>query len=110
MTKHAVQSFTECMFLELQVKEAQISVSSVTPDMLKPSIFEAGAGEWEGAGGKAYRKAMFEMMSNYGMDVDEECMIIRGIASKKFRVDTQPDMTDSAVQHTVEFLAERRDR
>lgn len=110
MTKHAVQAFTECLFLELQLKRVPISVSSVTPGMLKTSIFDADAGQGEGENGTPYRKAMNEMMANYGMDVDEGCQkILAGIAEKKFWVDTQADMTESAVQHRVTFLTERRD-
>lgn len=105
MTKHAVQSFTECLFLELQLKRASISVSSVTPGILRSSIFDADAGKGESAVGAAYKKAMYEMMMNYGMDIDEGCeKIIGGIAEKKFWVSTQPEMTDEAIQHRVKFL------
>ncbi|KAF2180144.1 short-chain dehydrogenase/reductase SDR [Zopfia rhizophila CBS 207.26] len=110
MTKHAVQSFSECLFLELKLKNAPISVSSVMPGMLKTRIFEAKAGEGEGSGGEAYRKAMHEMMSNYGMNIDEGCSkIMRGIAEKKFWVDTQAEMTNDTVEQRVKFLRERRD-
>jgi len=110
MTKHAVQSFTECLFLELQLQKAKISVSSVTPGMLKTSIFEAEAGRGEASGATKFRTAMHDMMASYGMDVDEGCRKIMGaIAERKFWVDTQPEMTESAVQHRARFLTERRD-
>ncbi|OAL42915.1 short-chain dehydrogenase/reductase SDR [Pyrenochaeta sp. DS3sAY3a] len=110
MTKHAVQSFTEGLFLELQLKKASISVSSVTPGMLRSSIFDADAGKGESAAGAAHRKAMYEMMANYGMDIDEGCeKIISGIAEKKFWVDTQPEMTDGATQQRVRFFTEHGD-
>ncbi|KAF2742821.1 NAD(P)-binding protein [Sporormia fimetaria CBS 119925] len=110
MTKHAVQSFTECLFLELQLKKSKISVSSVTPGMLKTSIFDEEAGKGEAEEGSGLRKTMHDMMAGYGMDVDEGCRkIMRGIAEKRFWIDTQEEMTESAIQHRVKFLLERRD-
>src|SRR5690606_29713752 len=44
MSKHAIQSFSECLFLELQHAGAPIHVASVIPGMLKTSIFDAEAG------------------------------------------------------------------
>lgn len=110
MTKHAVQSFTECLFLELQLKKAKISVSSVVPGMLKTRIFEKSAGRGEGEGGDALRGRMEIMMRDYGMDVDEGCRkIVRGIAEKRFWVDTQEEMTEGVISQRVRFLQERRE-
>jgi short-subunit dehydrogenase len=105
MTKHAVQSFSECLYLEMEVANAPIHVSSVIPGMLKTSIFdaEAGAGEPEHASG--HRKVMREMMAAYGMDLEEGCrLILEQIAEKKFWVSTQPEMTADTLAGRIEFF------
>jgi short-subunit dehydrogenase len=105
MSKHAIQSFSECLYLELQIAGAPIHVSSIIPGMLKTSIFdaEAGAGEPENASG--HRRAMREMMANYGMDLDEGCRtILEQVADSKFWVSTQPEMTAQVLAGRIEFF------
>jgi NAD(P)-dependent dehydrogenase (short-subunit alcohol dehydrogenase family) len=105
LTKHAVQSFTECLSLEMDVKKAPIHVASITPGMLKTQIFESEAGAGETADGATYRKAMRELMANHGMDLDEGCRrIMSRIAANEFWVDTQPEMTKSVVDGRIAFL------
>lgn len=109
MSKHAVQSFSECLYLELQLARAPIQVCAVVPGMLKTSIFsaEAGAGEPESAA--RHRAAMADMMAHYGMDLDEGCTkIVAKIAAGEFWVDTQEEMTDGIVAGRVAFLQSRR--
>jgi NAD(P)-dependent dehydrogenase (short-subunit alcohol dehydrogenase family) len=108
MTKHAVQSFTECLYLEMELKQAPIRVSSVMPGMLKTSIFEASAGKGEPAGAAAHRRAMYELMTNYGMDLDEGCrLILEQVAEGKFWVSTQPEMTLAAVDGRIQFFKDQ---
>ena len=108
MTKHAVQSFTECLYLEMQLKQAPIHVSSIMPGMLKTSIFEADAGKGEPADASAHRKAMFNLMTNYGMDLDEGCkLILEQVAAGKFWVSTQPEMTHAAVDGRIRFFRDQ---
>jgi NAD(P)-dependent dehydrogenase (short-subunit alcohol dehydrogenase family) len=105
LSKHAVQSFTECLYLEMEVKKAPIHVSSITPGMLKTQIFELEAGAGETGDGARYRENMREMMANYGMDLAEGCRrIMSRIAGNEFWVDTQPEMTRSAVEGRAAFL------
>lgn len=105
MSKHAVQSFSECLFLELELKGAPIHVSSVLPGMLKTSIFEAEAGKGEPAGAGTHRRKMFEMMRDYGMDLDQGCkLILEQVADKKFWVHTQPEMSLGAMEGRIEFF------
>ena len=40
MSKHAVLSFTECLYLEMQLKKAPIQVSAVLPAQVATRIFE----------------------------------------------------------------------
>ncbi len=110
MTKHAVQSFSECLYLEMQMTGKPIQVSSIIPGMVKTSIFEEGAGDGEPAGASRHRTVMRELMSAYGMDLAEGARIIfEKLAAGRFWVDTQPDMTEDAVRGRVEFLRGRTD-
>jgi len=105
MSKHAIQSFSECLYLEMQVAKAPINVCSIIPGMLKTSIFdaEAGVGEPESAAG--HRATMAHMMANYGMDLDEGCRVfVEGLAARKFWISSQPEMTEQAVAGRIAFF------
>lgn len=105
MSKHAIQSFTECLYLELQLSGAPIHVSSIIPGMMKTDIFkpEGGAGEPESA--VSHRRKMAEMMANYGMDLDEGCrLFLEQMADKKFWVHSQPDMSRDMIEGRIAFL------
>jgi len=105
VTKHAVQAFSECLYLEMQLKEAPIHVSSIIPGMLKTNIFnaEAGAGEPEAAA--SHRRKMAEMMSAYGMDLDEGCrLFLEQIAENKFWVHSQPEMSRQVLEGRMAFF------
>lgn len=105
MTKHAVQSFSECLYLELELAGAPIHVSSVIPGMLKTGIFNAEAGEGEPAPAAAHRRKMFEMMRDYGMDLDEGCRsILEQIADGKFWVHTQLEMSQQIIDGRIGFF------
>lgn len=110
LTKHAVQAFSEGLFLEMKLKSAPIHVCSVLPGMLKTSIFEEQAGQGEPGSASVYRKAMREMASLHGMDLDEGCRVMmQQIAAGKFWVSSQPEMTADAIARRVEFLRDQRD-
>jgi NAD(P)-dependent dehydrogenase (short-subunit alcohol dehydrogenase family) len=105
MSKHAIQSFTECLHLELELAGAPIHVSSVIPGMLKTSIFDAEAGAGEPVNAGRHRQVMREMMAAYGMDLDEGCRrILSQIAENKFWVSTQPEMTAEMIAGRVAFF------
>jgi NAD(P)-dependent dehydrogenase (short-subunit alcohol dehydrogenase family) len=105
MSKHAIQSFSECLYLEMQVAGAPIHVSSIIPGMLKTEIFNAEAGEGEPAAAAAHRRKMFEMMRDYGMDLDEGCrLFVEQIAEKKFWVHSQPDMSLDMISARAAFI------
>jgi len=98
MSKHAIQSFSECLYLEMQVAKAPINVCSIIPGMLKTSIFDAEAGKGEPEGAANHRAIMADMMANYGMDLDEGCRIfVEGMAARKFWISSQPEMTEQAL-------------
>ena len=105
VSKHAVQAFSECLYLELELAKAPIHVASVVPGMLKTSIFEASAGAGEPTGADVHRKTMADMMAAYGMDLDEGCArFVRLLAEGKFWVDSQPEMTKGSIDTRIEFL------
>lgn len=110
VTKHAVQAFSEGLFLEMQLKKTSVNVCSVIPGMLKTSIFDAEPGAGEPASAKTYRQMMHSAMHTYGMDLNEGVKIMmRQIAEGKFWVSSQLEMTAQAVRRRVEFLKDQRD-
>jgi short-subunit dehydrogenase len=107
VSKHAVQAFTECLYLEMEQRGAPIRVSSVIPGMVKTRIFE-DAPQDVGDAALAHRQAMLDAMAADGMDLDAACeRILRRIAAGEFWVSTQPRMTDMIVSDRIAFLSER---
>lgn len=110
VTKHAVQAFSEGLFLEMQLNAPSVHVCSVLPGMLKTSIFDAEAGAGEPAAAQEYRQRMFAMMRDYGMDLHEGVNVMMSqIAEGKFWVSSQPEMTTNAVAQRVKFLSNQED-
>lgn len=105
MTKHAVEAFSECLYLEMELVGAPIHVSSVIPGMLKTDIFSAKGGVGEPPAAATHRRKMFEMMRDYGMDLDEGCrLILEQIAENKFWVHTQPEMSREIIDARIAFF------
>ena len=108
LTKHAVQSFSECLYLELEMVKAPIHVASVIPGMLKTNIFDAAAGVGEPEGAARHRKVMHDLMKAHGMDLAEGCQrILEQVAANKFWVSTQPEMTAGVLAGRVAFLRDQ---
>jgi len=109
MSKHAVQSFTECLALEVELTGKPVHVSSVIPGMVKTNIFAPTTpSEGENAAATQHRKVMREMMAAYGMDLEPACQsILEQIAAGAFWVSTHPQMTDEIVAHRIQFLSQR---
>ena len=108
LIKHAVQSFSECLYLELQRAGAPVHVSSVIPGMLKTTIFDADRGAGEPEGAASHRATMAHMMASYGMDLDEGCRIfVEGIAARKFWISSQPEMTEQSLAGRIAFFQQQ---
>ncbi|SMH37378.1 SDR family NAD(P)-dependent oxidoreductase [Azospirillum agricola] len=108
MTKHAIQSFTECLYLEMQMTGKPVQVSTIVPGMVKTRIFEASAGTGEPTGADRHRAVMRELMANYGMDLAAAAEVIFDkLATGAFWIDTQPDMTRDMIDGRIAFLTER---
>ncbi|WEK56740.1 MAG: SDR family NAD(P)-dependent oxidoreductase [Candidatus Brevundimonas phytovorans] len=107
VTKHAVQAFTECLYLELQLKGAQIQVSSIIPGMVKTRIFNDARPAADPQAAR-HQEVMRQSMDAYGMDLGEACQVIlEQVADGAFWVSTQPDMTQSIAGNRARFLTER---
>lgn len=108
VTKHAVQSFSECLYLEMELKALPIHVSAIVPGMLRTSIFNPEAGAGEPANARNHRRAMFEMMRDYGMDVDEGCrLFLEQMAEGRFWVHSQPELSDQIIGGRIRFLQDQ---
>jgi NAD(P)-dependent dehydrogenase (short-subunit alcohol dehydrogenase family) len=109
VTKHAVQSFSECLYLEMGLRAPHIHVASIIPGMMKTNIFNAGAGD-DVAGGEpdnaqAHRRRMFEMMRDHGMDLDEGCkLFLEQMAANKFWVHSDPEMSKQIIDGRIAFF------
>ena len=108
VTKHAVQAFSECLYLEMELKKLPIHVCSIIPGMMRTNIFNAEGGEGEPANASGHRRAMFEMMRDYGMDLDEGCrLFLEQMAENKFWVHSQPEMSEQALGGRIRFMQEQ---
>ena len=110
VTKHAVQSFSENLFLELQLAQAPIHVSSVIPGYVKTAIFAENDRNDEPADAARHRQTMSAMMQNHGMDADEAGrVILEGVAAGHFWVSTQPKTTKQMVAGRIAYLQDQTD-
>ena len=104
VTKHAVQSFSECLYLELELKQTKVQVSSIIPGMVKTRIF-ADAKPTSDPLAAHHQGVMRNMMATYGMDLEEACKVIFDqMAEGKFWVSTQPEMTKDIADNRARFL------
>jgi len=108
VTKHAVQAFSECLYLEMELKKLPIHVSAIVPGMMRTNIFNAEAGAGEPDNAANHRRAMFEMMRDYGMDLDEGCrLFLEQMADNKFWVHSQPEMSEQIIAGRIRFLQDQ---
>ncbi|MEH6587693.1 MAG: SDR family NAD(P)-dependent oxidoreductase [Halioglobus sp.] len=93
MSKHAVLAFTECLRLEMQVKNAPIDVSVIIPGPVKTRIFADSEGTQDAAS-RHHRQVMEQMLEDNGMSAREAAeRILPQVAAGNFWVSTHPDMT-----------------
>jgi len=105
LTKHAAQAFSECLYLEMQLKEAPIHVCSIIPGSVKTGIFDARHGKDETDFASRQRQIMHEMMYAYGMELPEAAKVIfEGLARGDFWISTQPEMTRAMIDGRIAFF------
>lgn len=106
MSKHAVLSFTECLFLEMELLGLPIDVSVVIPSMVRSQIFadapiaDGGAATWA----EAYRRQFLERMGSEAMDPDEAARAVFGqLAERRYWVSTKPEATEAVAARRAEL-------
>lgn len=104
MSKHAVLSFTEGLRCEMELVNAPISVSVVTPGPVATRIFTDAQLAGEGA---AHHQAQMEALIGAGMPAQEAAdRILEGIAAGDFWVSTHPEVTREFAQNRAKHLQE----
>jgi NAD(P)-dependent dehydrogenase (short-subunit alcohol dehydrogenase family) len=106
LSKHAVLSFTECLYLEMQLQPKPVSVSAVLPGPVATRIFADANKGGEGAAGEGHRRIMDQMLASGGITgLEAGRIILDGIAAGDFWVSTHPDMTAVMARARADHLA-----
>lgn len=109
MGKHAVQSFTECLALEMQLKKAPITVSAIVPGPVNSQMFiapETARADVD-PDVAAHLELMRAYLAQHGIAPDEAARrIFAGLAAREFWVSTHPDITAEVAGRRANYLAE----
>ena len=105
LTKHAVLSFTECLYLEMQMQEKPVHVSAVLPGLVATRIFEDAATDRASGLVERQHKMMKDMLAQGGLTpVEAADIILKGIAAEQFWVSTHPEVTAYMAKARAEHL------
>jgi NAD(P)-dependent dehydrogenase (short-subunit alcohol dehydrogenase family) len=96
LCKHAILSFSECLYLEMQEKKAPVQVSVVIPGPVNSRIFanpeSAGAGVDPAVA--EHVQLMRDYLARFGIaPIEAARRILEGIAAGEFWVSTHPEIT-----------------
>jgi len=106
MSKHAVLSFTECLFLEMRLKQAPITVSAVLPAQVATRIFADAPADLTSPMVSRQREMMHAMITQAGITPEQAGeIILGGIASGEFWVSTHPETTASMAAARAVYLS-----
>jgi NAD(P)-dependent dehydrogenase (short-subunit alcohol dehydrogenase family) len=106
LSKHAVLSFTECLYLEMQLQPRPVNVSVVLPGPVATRIFDDANGAEAEPVVAGHREIMRQMLATQGMTGFEAGRIILdGIAAKQFWVSTHPETTAAMAGARADHLA-----
>lgn len=106
LSKHAVLSFSECLYLEMQLQPRPVNVSVVLPGPVATRIFENANGVDAEPVIAGHREIMRRMLEDQGMTPFEAGrVILDGIAAKRFWVSTHPDTTAAMARRRADHLA-----
>lgn len=109
LSKHAVLSFSECLYLEMQLAKAPIQISVVLPGPVATRIFEDLPDPAPGADAALHHRLMRQMLSGEGITGGEAARrILAGIAAGQFWVSTHPEMCDFMAKSRADYLAGSR--
>lgn len=105
VTKHAVQAFSECLYLEMELKGLPIHVSAIVPGMVRTAIFDPETGDGEPENAAGHRSAMREMIRQYGIDTDTAAtMFFEQMAQNRFWVHSDPATAAQIIAGRIAFL------
>ncbi|WDF74265.1 SDR family NAD(P)-dependent oxidoreductase [Novosphingobium sp. KACC 22771] len=106
MAKHAVLSFTECLFLEMELANAPIQVSVVVPAPVKSRIFDDAATAQGSDLVSRQRAKMQAMLRESGLTPEQAGeAILNGLATGDFWVSTDAGTTAFMARRRADYLA-----
>jgi len=106
MSKHAVLSFTECLYLEMQLIKAPIQISAVLPAQVATRIFEDAQADRQSGFVERQREMMHAMITQAGVTPEQAGIsILDGIAAGDFWVSTHPEATAQFAKTRADYLA-----
>lgn len=104
VSKHAVQSLSECLYLEVELVGAPITVSTVLPGPVQTRIF-ADAEAAGRANADKHRRAMDDYITNDGIAPRRAAeIIVEGAAAGNFWIHTHPETSAAFAQRRAELL------
>lgn len=105
LSKHAILAFSECLYLEMQLKKAPVQVSAVLPGPVATRIFK----DSEGAADPVvvrHRQVMRDMLEQVGITpLAAAETILEQITAGNFWVSTHPDITAGMAQARAAHLS-----
>jgi NAD(P)-dependent dehydrogenase (short-subunit alcohol dehydrogenase family) len=108
MTKHGMQAFTEGLYLEMQMMDHRIHVSTACPGLLRTNIFDKSTSP--GSTGSEdrlarYQRHLGELAQEHGMDTDSAAKkILEQALRGKFWIWTHEDLGSEFLKSRAEFL------
>ena len=109
LSKHAILSFSECLYLEMQVKKAPIQVSAILPGPVATRIFEDSK-TGEDPVNAHHREIMRNMLKADGISGYEAAeRILPQLAEGKFWVSTHPEITAEFAANRAQHLSSQAD-
>ena len=107
MSKHAVLAFSECLRLEMELKQAPIEVSVILPGPVATRIFEDAEGVADSVSA-LHREQMKAMLTHTGISASAAAqLILPQIANGDFWVSTHPEMTAEMAGQRAQTLSAR---
>ena len=110
MSKHAVLSITECLYLEVELVKADIRVAAVLPGVVVTNIFQSARGVDGSADVTAaedQRAAMMEVREGGMTALAAAETIFSQAADGEFFILTQPEMIGAAMARRADQLRDR---
>ncbi len=110
MSKHAVLSITECLYLEVELVKADIRVAAVLPGVVATNIFQSARGVDGSAdvtAAEEQRAAMMEVRKGGMTALAAAETIFSQAADGEFFILTQPEMIGAAMARRADQLRDR---